>query len=310
MNRVKKVVSIILVICSLMSVIGTVTVSASSESMFQKNYNKLFSAIKSKGKADKDGNYKINYSEKEDDATLYFSMKKKASTLILTLDGPYSEDGMTMDSLMTVTIDPKSKKFKMALAVNITYDGVKDSLKSSTSVEKSKYKGVNKFAFKKKSKFIDAKTFNDLFNTFAESIFEYMDLKIYNIAGFGFKGLGFVSYPGKKSKAKCSSANHVYISTKSGKCAVCGYAKTGLVKIKGSWYYFKKGVLNKSNTLVKYNKKLYHIKKGKWNPKEGVTFVKYKGKYYYCKGGKANLKFTGKVKYKGKKYKVVKGIRK
>jgi len=85
---------------------------------------------------------------------------------------------------------------------------------------------------------------------------------------------------------------------------------TTLVKYSGKWYYVKKGVLNKSNTLVKYSGKYYHVKNGTYNPKEGVTFVKYNKKWYYCKKGVANTKFSGKVKYKGKTYKVVKGIRK
>ena len=83
--------------------------------------------------------------------------------------------------------------------------------------------------------------------------------------------------------------------------------KPALYKINGIQYYYKNGVIDKSNTLCKHTDgKWYHVKGGK--RVYDTTLVKYNGTYYYVKNGVKNTSNT-LVKYSGKWYHVKGGKR-
>lgn len=125
------------------------------------------------------------------------------------------------------------------------------------------------------------------------------------------------------------NCGHKYTNYKNYKCSVCGYIyKTATLRKTGNtWYYYKNGVIDKSNTLVKYSGNYLHVNGGKWVKdttlvkyngvfwyvKDGVksndnTLVKYNGKYYHVKNGKT-VKDTTLVKYNNKWYYVKNGVK-
>ncbi len=118
--------------------------------------------------------------------------------------------------------------------------------------------------------------------------------------GYNFKGW---------STSKTSKSGSTKITPKSNKTYYAIWkikTEPMLIKNKGVFYYYNKGVKDYSNTLVKYNNNYYHVKGGKWI-KDTVT-VKYNNKLYYVKNGIAQLKITGYVKVSGKWIYVNKGI--
>lgn len=82
-----------------------------------------------------------------------------------------------------------------------------------------------------------------------------------------------------------------------------------LVKYSNSWYYVKNGKICKDTTLVKYGSNWYYVTGGKMYVNGTPTLVKYNNKWYYVSKGKVDFKYTGTVKYNGKTYKVVKGVK-
>ena len=82
-----------------------------------------------------------------------------------------------------------------------------------------------------------------------------------------------------------------------------------LVKYSNSWYYVKNGKICKDTTLVKYGSNWYYVSGGKKCVNGTPTLVKYNKKWYYVSKGKVDFKYTGTVKYNGKTYKVVKGVK-
>lgn len=88
---------------------------------------------------------------------------------------------------------------------------------------------------------------------------------------------------------------------------------TGLAKSpkNGKWYYVKNGTINLKYTgLAKSPKtgKWYYVKNGTIDyTYTGLAKSPKTGKLYYVKKGALNTSFSGKVTYKGKLYKVVKG---
>ena len=78
-----------------------------------------------------------------------------------------------------------------------------------------------------------------------------------------------------------------------------------LVKNGKDLYYYNKGVIDKSNTIVLHTDgKQYHVKNGKWVKDNGL--VKIGSTYYYLKNGIVNNSNT-LVKYSGKQYHVKNG---
>lgn len=82
-----------------------------------------------------------------------------------------------------------------------------------------------------------------------------------------------------------------------------------LVKYSNSWYYVKNGKICKDTTIVKYGSNWYYVSGGKKCVNGTPTLVKYNKKWYYVSKGKVDFKYTGTVKYNGKTYKVVKGVK-
>lgn len=83
-------------------------------------------------------------------------------------------------------------------------------------------------------------------------------------------------------------------------------ATTGIVKYKGQNFYIKGGKWSSSvNTLYKKSGKYFAIKNGKWY--KGKSIIKYNGKKYYVNKGYAQTKYSGKVKIYSKTYKIKKG---
>lgn len=86
-----------------------------------------------------------------------------------------------------------------------------------------------------------------------------------------------------------------------------GYVKFAptLVKHKNKWYYVSGGRINKATTLVKYGSTYYYVSGGTIN--YSTTLVKYGSKYYYVIGGK-HVKATTLVKYAGNYWYVKNGV--
>ena len=101
---------------------------------------------------------------------------------------------------------------------------------------------------------------------------------------------------------------HKYSAGADLECNRCGYYEINptLRYVKGVWYYYNNGIIDKSNTLVKHtNGKLYHVKGGK--RVKDTAIVKYEGKRYYVKKGVVQ-KVSKTVKVNGKTYKIKNGI--
>lgn len=80
-----------------------------------------------------------------------------------------------------------------------------------------------------------------------------------------------------------------------------------LVKKDKCWFFVNKGKWDKSaETVVKYNGVWFYVKDGRWD-KDVDTLIKYNGNWLYIKDGKWN-KSTTTFKFKGVKFKIVKGV--
>ena len=103
---------------------------------------------------------------------------------------------------------------------------------------------------------------------------------------------------------KCTA--HTYNNVNNYKCSKCGYTvtKETLRKTGNTWYYYKNGVLNKSNTLVYYNGKWRHVNGGKWV--KDTAIVSYNGSKFFIKNG-VKYEYTGYVTFNGKTYKLKNG---
>lgn len=81
---------------------------------------------------------------------------------------------------------------------------------------------------------------------------------------------------------------------------------SGLVTLNGKKTYINKGYFTGASGLVTISGKKAYINKGYFTGATGI--VKISGKKYYIKKGYAQTKFSGKVKISGKTYTVKKGI--
>ena len=81
----------------------------------------------------------------------------------------------------------------------------------------------------------------------------------------------------------------------------------GLVEVKGTWYYYKDGVVDTGYTgLVQYNGSWYYIQQGelKWGVR---TLVQYYGTWYYVNNSTLDWNYTGLCEYYGTEYYIQKG---
>lgn len=102
---------------------------------------------------------------------------------------------------------------------------------------------------------------------------------------------------------------------------------SGIVTIGSKKYYINKGYWTGASGIVTIGSKKYYINKGYWSGASGLVtisgkkayinkgyftgatgIVKINGKRYYIKNGYAQLSYSGKVKLSGKTYTIKKGI--
>ena len=75
-------------------------------------------------------------------------------------------------------------------------------------------------------------------------------------------------------------------------------AKNGLYHEGNAWNYYTDGVINKANTLVKYNGSWWYVHDGKIDFSAN-TLVKFNGSWWYVHGGKVDFGARTLVKYNG-----------
>ena len=125
--------------------------------------------------------------------------------------------------------------------------------------------------------------------------------------GRWYAGLGYSGCFITEDYSFAIKCGHTYSNVNNYKCDICGYTVTTptLRRTNGVWYYYNNGVIDRSNTLVKYGSKWYHVNNGKWV--KDTTLVKYGNAWYYVKNGVKNTANT-LVKYGSKWYHVNRGV--
>ncbi len=290
----------------LMVVTSTLTASAATKNA---NYDSLASYINKYGFLNSDGERVIKYTEYGDTYDHTYAFVDQGDSIACCMMSDSSES-TRIDEMIEVTISKYSSTFDLEFFAVFYSDGIErdDAWVCGTSTV-SDYTEDDTFSFDTcgDNGIISYESVDDLGNSALDLLFISLDIYLYDYLGFGFKGLGFVSYEGL-GLLPTDLCTHAYNSTvtkatqtANGEivktCAECGKTtstviyKASTVKLaKTKYVYSGKAV---TPAVVVKNSAGKALVKGTDYTVTYATGRKAVGKYA--------VKITFKGKYKGSK---------